>query len=403
MSVWKWKKIQTMPRKIRIISLFLFGFVSSIYSQEKEDQKNLFFEGEYAAGKIIPNFFDNFPKNTMQNTVSFSVGNYRTDTTKWERYYNFPEVGFSLNFSHFGNNQIFGQQVSLGKFIDFSVFNKSKHNYHLKLGLGMSYFNKTYHPVNNPENIIVSAPFTWDFRIALNREILSRDKFSLKLGVGLAHQSNSHVNLPNKGMNSFLIGISGQFYENAKKERPLVNNDYNRSKKSFVKFRYGLGYHEQSENEGPVQGINQPVHSASLGYGYTINHHSKVSVGFTYRFYQHYYNDLSANRGEKLNGDPTLQASNFILFVNNEFLMGHVGLDLELEFNLYKPYFNYHHPSKGVISTLRQILSTRKGLNFYAKNTNTLPKSNLFLGVYVNTNMGIADFLEFSIGYNHNF
>ena len=392
-----------MPRKIRLIFFLFLSFPFFLHAQEKQDEKNFFYEGEYAAGKIIPNFFDNFPKNTMQNTLSLSFGNRISDTTSWVKHYQFPDIGFSLNYSNFGNNKIFGNQISLARFIAFNVFRKSSHLYQLKLGLGISYFDQTYDPINNPENIIVSAQFTWDFRIALQREILSKEKFSLKLGVGLAHQSNSHVKLPNKGMNSLLLGISGQFFEHPKIPRPTINKAVSSSKASFIKFRYGLGYHEQSENEGPVQGINQPVHSASLGYGYTFNHHAKLSAGFTYRFYQHYYNDLSANRGEKLNGDPTLQASNFILFINNEYLMGHVGLDLELEFNLYKPYFNYHHPSKGVISTLRQILSTRKGLNMYAKNTNALPKSNLFLGIYVNTNMGIADFLEFSVGYNQNF
>lgn len=388
-----------MPRTTRII-LFLacFCHFSAIFSQEKT-AKTYFFESEYLFGKIIPNEPSNFPKNGPQQIVAFHFGTLKHDSSSWGRFYNFPEIGITALYGNAGNNQIFGHQLSAMPFITFNVFNKLKAQHQLRVGLGTSYFSERFDKIDNPRNNVISSRFSWDFRTTLYRTIFQKNKFALKLGVGVAHQSNSHTKIPNKGMNSYFIGISGQFFNSENHKKPVrISNSSFAGKKKIIQVREGFGFHEQSEEEGPKTGVVKPVYSTSIGYGFIKNEHVKWIVGGTYRFYKHYYDHLSNNKISDLDGNQVFESSNFLIFGGVELLMNHVGVEGELEVNLYKPFFKEFNPSRNAASTMRQILSTRTGLNFYLFDANSFSSYNIFSGVHVNTNLGRADFMEISVG-----
>ena len=48
---------------------------------------------------------------------------------------------------------------------------------------------------------------------------------------------------------------------------------------------------------------------------------------------------------------------------------------------------------------VKHLISSRFGLKYYALNTNNSPKHNVFLGAFINANLGQADFTELGIGY----
>ena len=50
-----------------------------------------------------------------------------------------------------------------------------------------------------------------------------------------------------------------------------------------------------------------------------------------------------------------------------------------------------------------KYLTARLGINAYLFDTNKLPPHNIFIGANLNTNLGKADFTEFSLGYTYNF
>lgn len=388
-----------MPRKIRIIVFFLcFGCFSVVFSQEKIVSTH-FFETEYLIGKIIPNDFNVFPKNGPQQIVAFNYGILKHDTASWGRFYNFPEIGITALYGNAGNNRVFGHQLSLLPFVTFNVLNRAKPTYYLRVGLGTSYFSERFDSIENPKNNVISSRFSWDFRTTFYSTILQKNKFALKLALGIAHQSNSHTKIPNKGMNSYFIGISGQFYNSEEYKKPeRMNNAAYASKDNLIHFRQGFGFHEQSEKEGPKTGVVKPVYTTAVGIGFIKNKHIKWSIGISGRFYQHYYDHLKENTIDDLSGNNFFNSSNFIVYGNMEFLMNHVGLDADLEVNLYKPFFNEFNPSRNFTSTMRQIISTRTGLNFYLFNTNQFTTTNFYIGTSVNTNLGRADFMEFSVG-----
>jgi len=387
--------------KIIIIVLAIF-LTKNGFSQS---EKNTFITPEYAFGKIMPNYADTFPKTSAQQGLYVSFGAINADTNSWAKYFNYPEAGLMVIYTNFGNNAVFGHQFGLDPYISFPVFNKSRGNYRLRLGLGVAYFTTTYDNVTNPSNIIIGAPFTWDLKMSLNRKIYESKNLKLLLGVGVSHESNGHTQEPNKGINSVLFSLSGQFRTN--KEAFITPNRVkgkNHSpKKLFLNVRQGLGFHEQFEDEEPVSGVKKPVYASSIAIGYTYNKHIKLRTGFTYKYYQHYYDYAKHNPTSTFGDEPQVAASNLVFYVGNELLMSHFSIDMEFGINLYKPFYWEYNSSTEIGAVLMKYVATRLGINAYLFNTNNLPPHNFFIGANINANLGRADFSELNIGYTHNF
>ena len=171
--------------------------------------------------------------------------------------------------------------------------------------------------------------------------------------------------------------------------------------------RVGIGLHEFGGPATETGGIKRSVNIISVGVGAIYKQVVKVSVGLTYRFYHQYYNYIKDYQPEEYKDSPTLNASNLIVYLGGELLLGHVGIDAEIGINVYKPFYTYHHElyedDEGLSYWLKKILATRIGLKLYLMNTSKNPKNNLFVGVHLNANMGQADFSEISIGIVHRF
>ena len=129
----------------------------------------------------------------------------------------------------------------------------------------------------------------------------------------------------------------------------------------------------------------------------------KVKVGFTYRFYNHYYSYIIENEPVNYIDHPIMNSSNIFIYGGFEFLIGHVGIDAELGINLYKPFYKEHSSrfenESDLSYALKSTFASRLGLKFYAISTAKNPRNNVFIGAHINANLGQADFSEISFGY----
>lgn len=356
-------------------------------------------------GKVLPmsnNFA--FPSTGSQKTIALNYGFTNNDTTKWGKYYNHAESGLMLLYSNLGNNQILGHQYSLLPFVSFRVFNKLKNPFRVKLGAGVSYFTARFDSLGNPRNEVIGSQFTWDVKAFIYKPIYKKGGFCLKLGLGFSHESNGHTRLPNLGINSPMASISGQFY-NQKEDNyfhPQRVKRQNVSPKNyFVTLEQGFGFHEQDETEGPEMGILKPVYSSDLSAAILFNKHIKLRAGFVYRYYQIFYDHIIKTNDVDLNDNPNWSASNVNFYIGNEFLMGHLSIDVLLGINLHKPFYEKYNPGTELGLMLQKRLLSRIGLNLYLINTHKLPKHNLFAGAHIKANMAKADFTEITLGYTY--
>lgn len=357
-------------------------------------------------GKIIP-IYDEFPETNYRKSLFLNLGVLNTDPNNhWVSYYNYPTVGISISASQLGNSAILKNEFSLIPYIILKTSRNQKKSFDFKIGLGASYFNNPYSVNNNPDNLVIGSHFTWAFQLFLYKNLLVTEILNIKMGLGFLHSSNSHTTLPNYGLNSAMVSLAVQYALNRydpdfalKQEKMPVN----RTKHYFLQTRVGLGWHELGGTWQPIGGADYRVHTFSLSGGVLFKQQFKLMFGINYRFYQSFYKYLLNNDIPGLGEKPMFDASNINIFVGTELLIGHVGMDIEAGFNIYKPFYDALNDrwefNQGFKFFRNKYISTRIGLKYYIINTNRLPRHNVFLGSHINANFGKADFMDVSVGY----
>ncbi len=393
--------------KAIVAGVFLLTINLHASCQEPKNQKGQFFIApEVFVGKLVANYPE-FPNSDIRTSMALNIGKLHVKpNAHWASYYGHPTTGISFTFSDYANKDVLGKEYSIIPYLLVNFSKKKLPSWYLKIGLGASYFTTHFDEVTNPTNKVIGSDFAWTFQLFLYRTLFTTKNTHTKLGAGFWHSSNGHTTLPNFGYNSVVISLMTQFYTKPIKldEYQLDRKAIDKTKHFFANARTDLGFHELGGASGPVGGPSKNVYALSLGASMLLKQHLKINTGFSYRYYQHYYEQIKTGRFEGFEARPRWNAANIGFFLGAEFLMGHVGMEVTGGLNIYKPFFEIHYREFAVSEGdteywLKQLFSTRMGLNLYLFNTNDLPKHNVFLGAHINANFGQADYTSFSLGY----
>ena len=365
-----------------------------------------------------------FPEHRLQKSIFLNLGkDHRGGLKDWEYYLKGPKTGISFGFSDLGNTAELGYAYSFLPYAEFALFPKMLDNLSLLVAFGGSYMTEKYDPETNPFNKGVSTHINWSYKSSIFYDVLKGDKSTWRIGLGYFHHSNGHVRKPNRGYNSILLAASVDF-EN---RPPLVvrapAKERIRSTQWFYTARLGVGINSFSD----VFNDKEPVYTAALSGGKVINKTFKFGVGLYYHFYQHYYNyiineeTLIRTQEPQFTDHPIANASSFGIFGSGEILLGHVGMEMNIGLNFFKPFYKIDWQLNegyttfvngeefivlGELNTYYQIkkyVSSRMGLKYYLFDTDRSPKHNIFIGAFTNANLGQADFSELTVGYVHRF
>ena len=89
--------------------------------------------------------------------------------------------------------------------------------------------------------------------------------------------------------------------------------------------------------------------------------------------------------------------------LGNEFLFGHVSMVTQGGLYLYNPFYRDQYKEiyfeGDTKAWLKTWITARLGFQYYLRDAVLHPRQNLFVGWYVKTNFGQADFMEVSLGY----
>lgn len=401
-------------------TVLLIALISSITAAQESittTKTNFNFIGiGYTMGETMPPI-SIYPETKIQQGFDLTLGTTTYENDSWGKLLNYPKIGLLLSYADFGNQQKVGYGITAMPFLDFGVLNKVTDRIRFQVGLGGSYNNLIYDKVTNPGNHAVSTHFTWAFRSFLYYDLVHRKDFNLKIGGGLTHFSNGHTRWPNLGLNSYLATVKTEF--NFTKNPISLSNEATDSDsnetQTFYTTRLGLGQKTLFRNYNSLKN----VYTASFGLGKIKNKSFKYGLSFYYRFYEDYY-DYIKEEGSvvtthfpKLTNNPFQNASAFGLFSNCEVLINHFSIEAELGINLYKPaykldwYLNngsytgtgYIADEFGTKAKIKQYVSSRLGLRYYAITAKKEPQHNVFIAANINANLGQADFSEISFGY----
>ncbi len=400
-----------------IIALMLSSGLS--FGQERYSN---FITPEYTIGKTsITN--TGFPDVGLHQAWFFNFGSYQnTNPNEWAHRLKQPKTGVSIAFARYGQDDILGYSVSLMPNIELQL---GASDFGIQLAFGAAYFNKVFDLDENLFNEKISTHFNFSYRTMLFYNLSPEDKANWRLGIGYYHQSNGHTRSPNQGLNSFTLSLSAELaYTPENQMDPILERkSFANTKNFFVSARRGLGMNAFTE----VQNDKRPVHVTSVSAGLIVNKTYKFGIGVFHKFYRHYYDYI--NLGEDLipeysylTDHPYINASAIGVSAIGEMQLNHIGMEIELGFNISKPFFTIDYlinsgysftesyPGVGEVTfrilgeidgfyKLKRLISTRMGLKYYIIGTEKNPTHNVYLGAHINANLGQADFSEVSLGY----
>ena len=405
-----------------VVAAICFTIASSMFAQNEEQTVNtsFYFNPEFVLGFTTEANSD-FSDRGLQSGLFLNFGwQNQSNENEWAKQLNYLKTGISFGVTDYGNSEKLGQSFSLMPFAEFKVFKR----WNLHSGIGVSYMNTLYHDVNNPFNQAITTHLNWSFRAFMYYDVFADDKLDWKVGLGYNHSSNGHTRLPNQGFNSFLASVSANLYsKNDKSDEPLNTTKSPRTVQWYFSSRFDIGQNVLSE----VFNDKKEVYSVAFSAGKIINKTFKFGAGFYYRFYEHYY-DYIKNEEELIVSDypelaehPFMNASNFGVFASSELLLGHIGFEFDIGFNIHKPFYkidwklnqgySYQSGENTVVVLgelddyykLKKTVSSRLGLKYYLINNNDEPKHNAFVGAHINANLGQADFTALTLGYVYRF
>ncbi len=407
----------------RYLLLFFVGM--QLYGQTPESKENqtIYVIPELLFGKTME-ANTGFPETKPQKSFFISFGSYDNSIDKqWTIGLSRPKTGVSLGITDFGNTEKVGIAYTLMPFIEVGLFRKKTDRWNLNVGMGTSYVDTQFDPDTNPFNQAVTTQFNWSFRSFFYYDLFRMKSIRWRLGFGYTHFSNGHTQLPNQGLNSFLVSLSssiGKEPESIGKDEVSPNSSKVRSSQTYFSFRVGIGQNVLSR----IFNDKKEVYSTALSVGKVINRNFKFGVGMYYRFYEHYYDHINENQEliqdqvPHFRENPYRYATNLGVFATAELFVGHFGLEFDMGINIHKPFYkidwqlsqgyfnNGQYARLGELSSyyeIKRTVSSRLGLKYYLFNTYKLNKNNFFIGAHINANLGQADFSELSLGYVYRF
>ncbi|GAA3629465.1 acyloxyacyl hydrolase [Flavivirga jejuensis] len=401
-------------------------FLSVLISTGQGNDSNLFSITPEILIGITGEPNTNFPDRGLQKQVFMSLGWHHTKYTKeWASYLKVQKTGINIGYANLGNKAQLGDIFTLQPFLEFNAFKCKDIN--LYLGTGISYLTKKHHPITNEFNKAVSTDFTWSFRLFMYYNMIKSKQVNWRIGLGYAHNSNGHTKLPNQGYNAFLFSVGAEIKTSknlSKNATPIKISE--RTISDYFSIRYGYGLNVLSE----VFDDKESVYTISGDYGKVYNNVLKLGLGAYFRFYEAYYNYITNNEslvqdGREFSGlksNAFTNALNVGITANSELLLNHFGIDLQVGINIYKPaykidwrinqgwgdvprvitesggYYKLGNLDESYYKVKRTI-SARLGLKYYLIGTAKRPVNNLYTGVFINSNLGQADFTELAVGY----
>ncbi|MFK7781655.1 acyloxyacyl hydrolase [Psychroserpens sp.] len=412
-------------KKLATLSLVFLYFLS--FSQESNRITNNFIITPEVLIGITGESNSEFPDRSLQKQLLVNFGwDHKNNNQEWAKRLKYPRTGLSIGYTDFGNNDKLGQAFSLLPFIEFNAFKKERFKVHI--GTGVSYFNTQYDFEDNFFNMAVSTDLTWSFRLFGYYNLFPTETIDWRIGIGYAHHSNGHTRLPNQGYNSFLFSVSADLKSNSNThiENNLNALTFQNSISDYYILNFGTGLNALSETFDD----KKEVYTISGEYGKIINNTFKLGIGFYYRFYQNYYDYIKNNESlvqegrdfDYLRDNPFWNATNIALTVNGEILMNHIGIDVQFGFNIHKPAYRIDwtlNQGYGIVPKtipenhgtiyglgeldtyyeLKRLISGRFGIKYYLIGTDKKSNHDFYVGTFINSNFGQADFTELSFGF----
>lgn len=363
--------------RIPFLTLFSWFLVASLAGQSAIEQS-------FHVGSIIPNN-NVFPAinhpSFMSETSYIRYCHGKNDL--WPNLYKYPVFSLSLSYESLGNKQKLGSAWGITPTLAFYLIKKKKFNVQLEAGIGIAFLGRHFDKINNPDNTINGSLINFSGMAAILLEWKVSNHFRLITGPAVSHYSNGNYANPNVGANvpDWQLGI---------RYLPIVdsNKSLDKREEPLPAINYSLHPYARVSSGLTEKGLDGPkyfVLSATAGIARMFGRKHRVSTGFAYILNKaslNFQRHIGLNQGKEFK-----KASRYVWFVGHEFLFGHLGF--LTEGGLYLNQFEKR----------KSILASKLGFNFYPFNAFKKHAHLPYLGLYIHSSFGEAEYIEMVLGY----
>lgn len=375
--------------------------VNSIAQQVQTPEKNaLFVEPGFKVGRMI-DIFPGSPKATESYFTEVNIGWHTIGKQWWNSYYNFPRVGVLLSYGSLGNSDVLGNNVSILPNMSLKVFGNNKVSLHTRIGLGFSWFMKPYNRIENSENIFIGSSITQFTQFSFDLNLQLSEKLIFSSGISFQHFSTGHVQIPNVGINIPTLNLGLVFYPTnipGQFHRPDTVMGFNR--RILFNLQFGLGVHEFAPTKKATGGPKYPIYGGAFYFSKRLGVIINLQLGMHINYYTSFY-DYIINQ-DFYTSNQRLQSYTVTPFIGAELFVGRFGFNAQLGIYAYNPFVNdmNEHLKKtgGKNNSLKRINANRLGAKYYILDAVLSSSKKPFIGLFIKTNAGQADFVEMCFG-----
>ena len=125
----------------------------------------------------------------------------------WKQCNCYSKAGISFLYVNYNNPEIVGNSFNFIGFAEPFFIRKKRLLFSTRMGVGVSYLDKIYDTINNPENTFFSTHLSFFVHIDLNAYYQISNRYSLMCYAKYNHISNGGIKQPNYGMNFPMLGL----------------------------------------------------------------------------------------------------------------------------------------------------------------------------------------------------
>lgn len=389
--------------KASLLMMFSCIFNGAVFAQFEEDsiEGAFFIEPRFSMGRVL-DIYPDLPEHTMAFSGQINIAWQTAGKQYWNQFYNFPQVGVLFGATNLGNNDILGQEFSVVPNLSYRFIQFGQFKGYGYVGFGFAYFNKPYDRIKNPENKFIGSNITNKTIFGLNLEYTLSEHFRVSGGICYAHYSNGHYQLPNVGINTPAFELGVKYFTKGPPQSFRIHDSLLRVDKRWLfNIRLGMGRHEFGDPVKPVGGPKYPVFNGSAYLSKRVGMVVNFQTGLHVNYYSSLYDYLLFQ--DYPDKENPFKALNVIAFAGIEFLIGHFSFPSQMGVYLYNPVYEdikkIHGYGSGFKQNMKGYLSFKFGAQYYLFTTKLTTRMNPWVGIFIKTNAGQADFAELSFGF----
>jgi hypothetical protein len=364
---------------------FIFLFFSAICSgQENKPWAGFCFDVNAFEGKVYKHtekFRLPVPDRSTGIDLNFQWKTY--GKKDWEQRTNYPVLGIAVAYTNYGVDSVYGRLYSIYPNIELPIVRVKNLQLTVRIGNGMGVATRKYSrfPYMDTLNTAISSNVNDYFSLMADLRWRINKHFCVQAGANFSHYSNASYNQPNLGINLYGTHVGFKYYPVTSSPKRIARNLQPLKNRWLGQFRLTMGFTGSNAPLGP----HYPVYLASAYASKRWLSKNKYFGGIDYSYHEQ-INAYLHNNGFVPAGTESERSYKVAAIAGNEFLLGRVGVVLQLGYYLKQAFQE------------QGAFYQKVGGNFYFVQKEKGPVKEAYLCGFLKTHFGNAELAEFGVG-----